>query len=307
MPNIDISIIIVNWNAKELLHNCLESILKETKEFPYEIVVVDNNSNDGSVELLESDYKNKITLIKNTENRGFAYANNQGMKVSKGEYLLLLNSDTVILDGAIDKSVGYIKKDKEIGLVGCKLLNSDGTLQPSCYNFNSLLSAFLFKSKFINNVKKEKRYKYEGLITSFDYNKKHEIDYVCGAYMLFSREVMNKIGFLDDSFFMYGEEADYCARVKQKGYKVIYYPDAAIIHYGGGSSKKISIISENRRIISRLKFIRKHKGFIYSQVYRFFSVLFVVFNIVKATIKGNIENKNANKSKLKALINLEYR
>jgi GT2 family glycosyltransferase len=300
--NVDVSIIIVNWNTQLLLKNCIDSIIDQTRKISYEIIVVDNNSSDGSPEMLKREYKDSVILIHNSQNRGFAAANNQAMKIAKGNFLLLLNSDTKVLDNAIEKSHAYISAHSDVGLIGCKLLNGDNTLQYSCYNFNSIISAFMFKTKLIRKVKLSKRYKYEGLITSNDYNSDMDVDYVCGAYMMFRRDILSKVGYLDESFFMYAEEADYCARIKKSGYRIVYFAGGKIIHFGGGSSKKISLISENRRIISRLLFIKKHKGVLYFSIYRFFSILTVLGNMAFAS--G--QKKRDSKSKLSAILKLKY-
>jgi len=299
--SIDLSIILVNWNAKKLLKQCIESIINETKKVSYEIILVDNNSTDGSAQMVEENFKS-VVLIKNSENRGFAAANNQAMKIAKGDYILLLNSDTVVLNDALDKCYERILGEDKIGLIGCKLLNSDMSLQPSCYNFNSLLNAIMFKTKAIKFINKKNRYKYEGLMQSFDYNTEMDVDYVCGAFMLYKRDILEKVGFLDESFFMYAEETDYCARIKEAGYRILFYPGAEIIHYGGGSSKKISAISENRRIVSRLKFIKKHRGTMYYHLYRFLSTGNVLLNI----LRSDTEMKKNYKSKLKAIRTMKY-
>ncbi|MDP4177086.1 MAG: glycosyltransferase family 2 protein [Bacillota bacterium] len=301
-----VSIILVNWNTKELLKNCINSIIAETKKISYEIIVVDNNSTDGSLEMIEKQFIDKIVLIKNHENRGFAAANNQALKIAKGQFILMLNSDTIVLDNAVEKTINYLKNDTRIGLAGCKLLNADNTLQYSCYNFNSIIRAFLFKTKFIEFISKSTRYKYEGLITSFDYNENIEVDYVCGAYMLFSREVYEKVGLLDENFFMYAEEADFCSRIKKNGYKVMFFSQASIIHYGGGSSKRINIISENRRIISRLLFIKKQKGTLYYHLYKIFSIFIVLMNIFRYSLTRNKELTLEYKSKFSSIISMKY-
>ena len=129
-----------------------------------------------------------------------------------------------------------------------------------------------------------------------------DVDYVCGAFMMFRREIIDKIGLLDERFFMYAEEADYCARIKNAGYRIAYFPEASVIHHGGGSSKSISVLSENRRIISRLLFIKKHKGNLYFNVYRFFSILVAAANI----ISGDEDRRSRGRSKLKAILKLKY-
>ncbi|MEJ2649477.1 MAG: glycosyltransferase family 2 protein, partial [Sedimentisphaerales bacterium] len=138
----DVSIVIVNWNTKDLLRDCLKSIGENTREVDYEIVVVDNNSTDGSAQMVKDEFEH-VLLISNSENRGFAAANNQAVKIAKGRYILLLNSDTIVLDQAIEKTVVFADKHPDTAVTGCRVLNPDGTLQKTCFMFPSILNMFL--------------------------------------------------------------------------------------------------------------------------------------------------------------------
>ncbi|OPJ65044.1 glycosyltransferase family 2 protein [Clostridium oryzae] len=297
----ELSIIIVNWNGKKLMGQCIQSIKNSISSINYEIIVVDNGSSDGSVEYLEVNFKD-VLIIKNDKNYGFAHANNQGMERAEGEYLLLLNSDTIVQKNAIEKCIGRIKRDSRIGVLGCRLLNQDGSLQPSCYNFNSLKNSILFKTRLINFIPKEERYKYEVRIKSFDYVSELEVNYVCGAFMMMPRSLVEKIGKLDESFFMYAEEADFCKRAKKCGYKILFYPEAEIIHLGGGSSKTINEITEKRRIVSRLKFIKKHNGNTYYSIYRVMSLADAMMKAIFSTAC----RRGVYKAKIKAICSMKY-
>lgn len=232
-----LSIIIVNWNTRDLLRQTLQSIFQETENLTFEILVVDNHSADDSVEMIKRDFPSAF-LIKNQDNLGFAKANNQALKLAKGDYLMLLNSDTIVLDKAIKKLVEYFDNHPDVIMVGPRLLNKDMTFQQACRRRlpnikNSFFHLFglvkIFKnSQSINNYK---RY-------SDDPDETGETEALSGAAMLFRNQAYEKIGGLDESFFMYGEDLDFCKRIIEQGGKIHYVAEARIIHLGGASSAK---------------------------------------------------------------------
>jgi len=231
-----LSIVIVNYNAKGLLKDCLESIYKETKDIPFDMWVVDNNSKDGSVAMVHN-YFPEIKLIENKENLGFAKANNQAILKSYSDYVLLLNPDTVVLENAIGKMVRFMDDNPEVGISGCKVSNEDGTLQMACRRSIPTPGVAFFRlcglSRIFPNSKLMAKYN----LTFMNPNESHEVDAVSGAFLMVRKKVIDTIGLLDDIFFMYGEELDWCLRAKNAGWKVMYYPYAEIIHYKGESSK----------------------------------------------------------------------
>lgn len=247
---ISLNIIIVNWNTKGLLKNCLKSIYKHTSNLDYEVLVVDNASSDGSVEMIEKEFP-QVKLIKNEENVGFARANNQAIRKSKGRYILLLNPDTLILNQAIEKMVDFMIKNKKVGILGPKIFGKDGSLQISCYRFDSLSTLFS-TNIFFNKLGKGYSYK------KFDFNQTKKVDIVTGACLLTKREVIEDIGFLDEDFFIYSEDADWCFRAKKKDWEVVFYPTAEIIHFGGASCEKIQEEASIEAYSSRIKFLKKH-------------------------------------------------
>jgi GT2 family glycosyltransferase len=250
---IDLSIIIVSFNTKELIKNCIESIIKNTNKISYEIIIVDNASNDGSVEYLNDISRDKspagqrfaagnagrrlvptIKVIKNNDNLGYAKANNLGIKAAKGKAHLLLNSDTLILAGSIDKAYEHLKKSD---ILTINLKNEDMTNQQAAgYGpnlFNIFCWAFFIDDlPFLNRV----IHPYQISNTSF-FNESHPVDWVMGAFFMMKREVVEKIGFLDEKIFMYGEEMEFCHRAKLKKFKIMYYSAPAIIHFGMGSAE----------------------------------------------------------------------
>jgi len=247
---IDLSIIIVNWNSKDVLKDCLNSIYKSRFNSEYEILVVDNGSSDNSAEVIEKQFPH-VRLIKNKENAGYAQANNQAIGESKGRYVLLLNPDTIILNNAIEKMVDFLSKNKDIGILGPKIFRRDGSLQISCYRFYSLSSLFSTKILFT-------RFGKGWFYKNFDYNQTKEVDVVAGACLLIKREMIKNVGLLDERFFMYSEEADWCFRAKKSGWKVVFYPEAEIIHLIGASSENIQEEMDVEAYRSQTKFFNKH-------------------------------------------------
>lgn len=253
---IDVSIIIVNWNTKDKLKNCLISIYEQASGFTYEVIVVDNASGDGSADMVKRKFP-EVILLQNDENKGFAAANNRGIAVSGGRYVLLLNSDTVILDNAIAKTIVFADNHPEAAVVGCKVLNSDETLQQTCFMFPSLLNMFL-SSTYLYKLFPRSEFFGREQMTWWDRDDIHEVDVVTGCFMLVRREAIEQVGLLDERFFMYGEETDWCYRFKQAGWKVVFTPVGQIIHFGGVSSSKMAAGKTLQLRGAILQFMAKH-------------------------------------------------
>lgn len=255
--NLDVSIIIVSWNTSQITCECIQSIYEQTSELAYEIVVVDNASSDHSVEMVKTNFP-EVILIENADNRGFAAANNQGMVVAQGRYVLLLNSDTIVLDKAIEKVVDFADTHPEAAVVGCRVLNPDKLLQPTCFRYPSILYMILSTTYLYKIFPKNKFFGREGM-TWWDRSDTREVDVVTGCFMLVRHEALEQVGMMDEQFFMYGEETDWCYRFKQAGWKVMFMPDAEIIHIGGQSSKKVATEMSLQLWGSILLFIKKHR------------------------------------------------
>jgi GT2 family glycosyltransferase len=255
---IEVSIIVVNYNTRDILRDCLDSVYKQAKIIECEVIVIDNASRDGSVEMIKNFFP-QVILIENPINRGFAAANNQGIRVAKGEYMLLLNSDTILLDNAVKKSVEFADSHERAGIVGCRVLNRDGTLQPTCFMFPSLLNLVLLVS-CLNKLFYRSRFFGREQMTWWDRMDEREVDVVTGCFMLVRREGVRDVGLLDEQYFMYGEETDWCYRFKKKNWKVFYTPVPEIVHIGGCSSSHIKpkMILQLRGSI--LLFFKKHYG-----------------------------------------------
>lgn len=268
----ELSVLIVNWNTKDLLDKCLESVYAHTNNLAIEIFVVDNASTDGSVEMVQSKYPN-VNLIINKENVGFARANNQAISGSKGRYVLLLNSDTVVLNNTLYEMVKFMDEHPDAGIGGCKLLNPDYTLQLSCHRYPSPSNIFSIILLLI--------IKGNGVMRKFKYNRIKEVDSVSGACLIIRRGTIAEIGLLDERFFLYAEESDWCLRAKRKGWKVYFIPQGSVIHYERQSHKKIpkEVISEIRAKSCCL-FYEKNYGKLVLLLYRCSTYCTTIFKIL---------------------------
>lgn len=249
-----LSIVIVNWNTRNLLRNCLKSVQEETN-VSHEVWVVDNGSTDGSPEMVRNEFPD-VHLIANEDNKGFAAANNQALPLCHGQYVLLLNSDTIVLEGALDKMVGHMHAHPHVGGLGCTLLNADGSLQPSAHQFYSTARS-LVENRLVQSVWR-KRHPNSPLLEFWDHSSIRKVDWVCGAVLMLRREVLHDVGLLDDSFFMYGEEIDWQMRMNKAGHQIWFMPDARIVHYGGGSSAQAVTQMKRMEYKSREMFVAKH-------------------------------------------------
>lgn len=263
---IDLSVVIVNWNTKKLLEDCLRSIFKYTKGIKFEVIVVDNGSKDGSRDMVRKKFP-QAKLILNKDNLGFTKANNQGIKVAKGEYVLLLNSDTYLVENSLKKLVDLAKSKDNLGALGPQLLNEDRTIQQSAGFFPHLPQVFYWMS-FIDDLPGGTLLKPYHIDHDSFYRKDRQVDWITAAAISVPKKVIDKVGSLDEGIFMYGEEVDWCYRIKKAGYGVYFSPATKIVHIGRGSSGKISqnaILGEYKGL---LYFYKKHKSFLSLQMAR---------------------------------------
>jgi GT2 family glycosyltransferase len=254
---IDVSVITVNYNVKEFVLNLVISLKKALSEFTYEIIVVDNASQDGSVEYLKEKFTD-VTVIANSKNVGFGKANNQALEISKGKYILLINPDAIVREDTFTKMISFFERTKEAGLAGCKVLNPNGTLQLACRRgFPGPWTSFTKVSGLSTIFPKSKLFaKYN--LTYLDENKTYEVDAISGSFMMLKRDVYEKVGGFDPDFFMYGEDLDLCYRIQKAGYKVYYVHDTEVIHYKGESTKRSSI-DETKMFYDAMQiFVKKH-------------------------------------------------
>lgn len=259
----DVSVIIVNYNTKKLLRSCLESIRMFTKSIDYEIVVVDNASNDGSVEFVK-EYKNgkSIKLIENRKNLGFAKANNMGIKVSRGRYIVLLNSDTEIRDNLFKKMYNWMEENKNIGISSCKLIYPNGRVQSAggfSPNLIRVFSWMIFQDlPFIDKLIKPFQPHKELSLLKNDkiYERFTNFDWLAGTFFMIRRGVIEDVGYLDEDYFMYTEDVDYCYRVQRAGWKIGYNPNFKVIHHKGASGT--SDFAVNQEFKGVKLFFKKH-------------------------------------------------
>jgi GT2 family glycosyltransferase len=230
----NVSVVIVSYNTCRILDECIASIRQETA-CAHEIIVVDNASRDNSCLLIRDKYP-EVTLIENSENVGFAKANNQGFAIAKGKYFFMLNSDTVILDGAIDKLFGFMETNPDVGICGPRNIGRDGKLQNNCDHFPSFWNTFCYYSGLSGVFQKSSLFN-RCWMRYWDYGELRDVDRMSGCSLLISSGLYRELSGLDENFFMYFEETDFCFRTQQKGQRITYLPDATIIHYGGESSK----------------------------------------------------------------------
>jgi len=273
----DVSIIIVSWNTCEILSDCLVSVYEQTENINFELIVIDNASTDGSVDAVKMQFP-QVILIENNENRGFAAANNQGMARAKGQYVLLLNSDTVILDNAITKTVRFADDNPEAAVVGCRVLNPDKTLQQTCFMFPSIINLFLSSSYLYKLFPRNRIFGRERM-TWWDRTDVREVDVVTGCFMLVRQDAIRNVGSMDERFFMYGEETDWCYRFNRAGWKVLFNPYGHIIHHCSTSSRQVKARMRLQLSGSILLFLKKHKGWFQYRLACFLVALFFLVRI----------------------------
>jgi O-antigen biosynthesis protein len=264
-----LSVIIVNYNVKFFLENCLYSVIKACKNIDSEIIVIDNNSVDGSVALVKHKFPS-VRLIENKQNYGFSYANNQAISVIKGEYLLLLNPDTLVEENTFIKILEFMDSKPQAGALGVKMIDGKGNFLPESKRSLPTPSVAFFKifgfSKLFPKSKTFNKYH----LAYLPNDQVHEVDVLAGAFMMIRKKVLDEIGPLDDQFFMYGEDIDISYRIIKAGYKNYYFPHTTIVHYKGESTKKGSLNYVVLFYQAMLKFARKHYN---SKNTRIFSVL----------------------------------
>ncbi|NJM81622.1 MAG: glycosyltransferase family 2 protein [Tabrizicola sp.] len=256
---VEVSVVIVNWNTEDLLRGCLRSIREQTN-LPHEVIVVDNASRDGSAAMVRAEFPETI-LIANTENKGFAAANNQGLRIARGSSVLLLNPDTLVLDHAIDTMQGWLDRHPQVGCVGCQVLEGPDVIQRTCFADPTFLNSLIIEFGLMRLGHVVPFFGRPWYVT-WDRKSEREVDVVSGMFMLVPKAVVDKVGLLDEEFFVYSEEADWCRRIRDAGYTCVFAPEAQIIHLDGGSKSTSQIRS--RMFIqmhkSHLIYTRKHGG-----------------------------------------------
>jgi hypothetical protein len=240
--------------------------------------VVDNASHDGSLEAISSEFPEVIT-IKNASNLGFSKANNEGIKIAKGDYILLLNNDTLLDSGNFNNLINYMQEKNDVGILGCRINNSDGSLQLSCYRFPSirnLINHNLFISKLLPNSSIFGDYR------NWNHNEIKEVDFVIGAFFLVKRSIFDGIGLLDEDFFLNAEETEFCLRAKKAGFKTVFHPGYTIIHLGGKAKADMPKESLIAHIRGGDLLIKKHHNIVYYFVYKIISLSTSIIRLICA-------------------------
>ena len=257
-PELDLSVIIVSWNTQDLLRQCLESIFNQKVLCRYEVWVVDNNSADDTVWMVQHRFP-QAHLIVNEDNLGFGKAANMALEQAKGRYQLLLNPDTLTSSGVLDKLVNFMDARSAVGIAGAQLLDENHKVQSSCYAFPTLfltlVEALLLFRLFPSNPLFG-RYR----MTHWSYDQEREVDWLAGACLILRRELIDQIGLLDERFFMYSEDTDLCYRAHQAGWGVRYYPSAQMIHMENRSAGQQPDQMKITWTESYVKFFAKHYG-----------------------------------------------
>jgi len=306
---IDLSIVIVTWNVRELLLACLGTIAQGPVDLAenapenairIEVIVVDADSQDGSAEAVRDQYS-WAQVIEPGWNVGFAFGNNIGMQASKGRYVLLLNPDTEVLGDALARLTHYLDSHPEVGVVGPQLLNDDGTVQSSRRRFPTLATAF-FESTWLQPAAPRRVLKRYYCLDGGD-NETLHVDWVAGAAVMVRRDVVEQVGGLDESFFMYSEELDWQRRIKAAGWEVVYFPEAKIIHYGGKSSEQVVARRDIAFHTSKIRYFRKYHGWAAAATLWLFLLGNYVWQVLLEAAKWLVGHKrDLRKARLRAYV-----
>lgn len=278
-----LTIVIVSWNVSSLLADCLASIAHQRGALPLEVIVVDSASHDDTVTMVRRDFA-WVTLLAQGQNVGFARGNNIGMRHARGEYVLLLNPDTVVQPGALQRMAAYLDEQPGVGLLGPLLLNADGSIQSSRRRFPTRLTAF-FESTWLEAWAPAAMLRYfraldlpEGVTV--------DVDWVTGAAMMVRGSVIAQVGGMDEAFFMYSEELDWCRRIKAAGWRVVYFPHAAIVHLEGRSSEQVVTARHIYFQKAKLRYFRKYHGRLFSATLRLFLLASYAWQLLLEAAKG---------------------
>ena len=253
----DLSIVIIEWNTVDMLRDCLAAIYENTGGLALQVIVVDNASEDGSPEMVEREFP-QVEQIRNTDNRGFAAANNQGFEIARGRHVLLLNSDTYVLGDVLAASVRYLDAHPRVGAMGCRVLNPDRTMQATCSMWPRNLDLLFMAS----GLWKLRRPRYFGryLMTDWQRDDERAVEVISGCYLMLRREVLEQVGPLDEDFFFFGEETDWCRRIRNAGWRLMFAPVGEIVHYGSASARKLNHRRDLMLTDATVRLQRKHGG-----------------------------------------------
>lgn len=264
----NLSIVIVSYNVGNYLKNCLESVQKTAQNLQPEIIVVDNNSRDNSLEILRKEFPH-VRVIANSRNYGFAKGANIGMRVAQGEFILLLNPDTLSLECAITGMLEYMQNHPEIGILGPQLLDPDGSLQHSCRSFPTWSVYFSNRQSLLNRFFPANQWSSRYLLKQINHKQIQEVDWITGCCLLLRKKMLEEIDYLDEDFFMYIEDVDIAKRAKAKNWNVVYFPSAKLVHF-----KSKSVLQNRTRMVA------EHHKSMYQYYLKHFPRNFIVRTLV---------------------------
>ena len=253
----DISIVIVSWNTQDMLRSCLRSLPEGDSDPRIETIVIDNASEDGSADMVAAEFPG-VKLIRNSDNKGFGTATNQGLRIASGRYSLLLNSDTLCHGDVLERSLSYMDEHQGVGMMGCKVLNEDGSTQMTGSRFPTFLNLTL-QTLGLNRLK-HPRWLQRYQMLDWDRCDEREVEVISGCYLMVRKEVLQTVGLLDESFFLYGEETDWCRRCAEEGWQLKFAPVGNITHYGSGSSSQLNYRRDIMLSEGTVRLHRKHNG-----------------------------------------------
>ena len=271
-----ISIVIANWNTKELIKQCIYSIFDTTSQaLPrFEVIVIDNASTDGSLEYLRSQ-TGRIILIENNENAGYAKACNQGMKIAKGKYILLLGSDTIMKPNTLKECADFLDKNIDAGAVACKLLNPDGTIQNSVKKFPRLKNAFY---TYLSLDKMNREYD----MSDFDYNSTCEVEQAAATFLMIRKDILEKINYFNESYRILYNDVDLCSKIRLEGYRIYFLHSVSIIHYGSHSTKNADFALRKIMYSDIYRYYCRNFGFKAKFLYPILAFRLIVVSTIKS-------------------------
>ena len=269
----DLSVIIVNWNTRELVEACIESIFEETRGISFEVIVVDNGSEDGSQASIERRFP-CVVLIENRLNVGYSKANNQGIEESSGRYVCLLNSDTVVIDNALGKLVEFLDERPKAGAASSLLMNPDGSFQIGSALGETNLLYMISVGTGLYELFPESRTWGKPFLSYLDHSRMHEVEVCPSAAVAVRREVFADVGLLDECIFFGTVDWDFSYRMRRNGWELYHFPESKVIHYGGKSKGPIEKELMDRDYRSRYHYFRKHYGVLQMNIFRVMTIMF---------------------------------
>jgi GT2 family glycosyltransferase len=291
----NLSIVIVSWNAKAYVLECLQSLLVQSECIPLEIIAIDNASTDGTVEMIRNQFPH-VRLIENGANLGFARANNIGIKLASGKYICLINSDVNVPPDCLPKMYRYMEQHPDIGLLGPKMLGVDGRARRSGMRFPSIWNTFL-RALAVDSLFRGSRVFGGFLMTDFQFDQTRDMDVLNGWFWMARREALNQVGLLDERFFIYGEDLDWCKRFHLAGWRIVFYSEAEALHYGGASSSNAPLRFFIEMMRADLQYWKKYHG----RVSLFFYVSAVWLNHFIRAVSWGLSYLAKQSSRSKAL------